>query len=128
MNTAPRRKSALHRRIVELIHEAFPKFNILEEHSLKVQMSGFKTTVFVDIVVKELKLAIEVQGKQHYEFNPHFHQTRATFAQAVERDQAKALTIKDASYTYMAIKFDEIKDLTVVTFLKKVTEAISQGN
>ncbi len=43
----------------------------------------------LDFYCKELKLAIEINGRQHYEYIPYFHKTKENFKKQLERDKAK---------------------------------------
>jgi hypothetical protein len=43
----------------------------------------------LDFLIEELDIAIEVQGKQHYVYTPHFHNSRDAFQKQVRRDQRK---------------------------------------
>ena len=44
----------------------------------------------LDFFLEEIKTAIEVQGSQHYEYNPHFHGDYTGFLASLERDRHKA--------------------------------------
>ena len=110
----PRQKSSLHRKVVGLLKNIYPNFTVLEEQSLPMWVDyggGRRTTLFVDIIVKELSLVIECHGRQHFEFVPHFHQTRHQFAQGVQRDRAKAQRVMEAGYSYLVVRFDEESQL-----------------
>ena len=120
--------SALHRKVYGLLHELYPNFTITEEASLRVDVGGRETTVFVDIQVPDLNLAIECHGRQHYEFVSHFHGTRDDFARSVERDRAKAEAILDSGMSYLAISFKEEKTLTTRRILKMITNAIRSAS
>ena len=122
----PHPKSALHRRVVNLLRELYPRFTILEEESLKTAVEGRKTTLFVDIIVRELTLVIECHGRQHFEFTPHFHQTRDRFAQTVARDRAKAQAVIDAGYSYLIVRFDEEGKLTQELLMTKIIHALEK--
>lgn len=122
----PRQKSALHRKVAKLLREIYPGFTILEEESLKTVVDDRKTTLFVDIVVRELSVVIECHGRQHFEFVPHFHQTRDQFAQAVARDRAKAQTVIDAGYSYVVVRFDEESKLTQGLLMTKIITALEK--
>jgi len=120
----PQRKSALHRRVAELLRKAFPNFTVWEEHPIKVQLSGRVSTLFVDIIVKELNLAVECHGRQHFDFSPHLHGTRDAFARSVERDQSKAEQLKDAGFAFLVVRYDEQKKLTVPVLMESIENAI----
>jgi len=116
--------SSLHRRVHAILKELYPNFTLTEEAPVKVNVGGRITTVFVDIKVAELGLAIECQGKQHDEFVPHFHGTRLDFARARERDRAKAQAILESGLSYLAISFRHEKSLTQRRLLKMISQAI----
>lgn len=118
--------SAMHRKVVELLREAYPAFTILENEPIDVPAGPRTTTLFVDVVVKDLSLAIECHGRQHFEHVKHFHATLSDFKAAVDRDRAKAEQIAEAGYTYLMIRFDEYEDLTVNKLLKKIVKAIKE--
>ena len=122
----PRDCSALHRTVVTLLREMYPNFQVQEEESLKVNVDGRDTTLFVDIYVKEFHLAIECHGRQHFEFVPHFHHTRDGFAAAVARDGAKAQTIQAAGLSYLIVRFDQEKTLTRQKLLRAITKALKE--
>ena len=122
----PQRRSALHRKVVGLIREAFPNFTVYEDHPVKVRLSGRDSTLYVDIVVKELNLAVECHGRQHFEFVPHFHGSRDNFARARERDAAKAAGLVVAGFTFLVIRFDEEVAMEMSHLLARITQAISE--
>lgn len=43
----------------------------------------------LDCYNEELKLAVEYNGRQHYEYTPHFHRSRAQFQNLQYRDEKK---------------------------------------
>lgn len=122
------RASSLHKKVFTLLRQAFPTFTILEEQSLKVEVRGRKTTVFTDILVREMNVVIECHGRQHYEFVEHFHQTRDAFARSLERDRAKAQEVEEAGMTYVVVRFDEETTLTITTLIEKITQAITEAS
>jgi very-short-patch-repair endonuclease len=119
-------KSALHRKVRDLLRELYPQFTVSEEGSMRVNIGGRATTVFVDLQVKEMNLCVECHGRQHFEFVPHFHGTRSGFVDAVARDQAKAQFIKSCGFSYLTIRFDEEKTLTRRRLLSKILKAIKE--
>jgi very-short-patch-repair endonuclease len=91
-----------------------------------VRLSGRDSTLYVDIVVKELNLAVECHGRQHFEFVPHFHGSRDNFARARERDAAKAAGLVEAGFTFLVIRFDEEEAMEMSHLLARITQAISE--
>jgi len=53
---------------------------------------GNGTRLELDFYIPDLRIAIEVQGSQHYEYIPHFHGDREGFRRQVERDDHKRST------------------------------------
>ena len=45
--------------------------------------------LYLDIFMPSISLAIEVHGRQHYEFVPFFHKTKMDFLLARKRDRDK---------------------------------------
>jgi hypothetical protein len=43
----------------------------------------------IDCYNDELKLAVEFQGRQHYQFIPHFHKNKGTYHNQLYRDELK---------------------------------------
>lgn len=79
--------SDLHKQARELLKVIFPTAQIKEEVPVPVRRGS---TLFFDFYIPAHGLAVEVHGKQHYEFTPHFHQTRIAFAGAKKNDSNKA--------------------------------------
>ena len=45
--------------------------------------------LFLDIYLPRLKIAFEYDGRQHFEYNEHFHGSRENFIKACRRDVEK---------------------------------------
>jgi len=77
--------SSLHLKARNLLKEKFPASQILEE----VYLPGEQ--LYLDFYIPQLKIGIEIQGRQHKEFIPHFHgNNKKNFQKAVGRDKRKA--------------------------------------
>jgi len=70
-------------KVGELIQEAFPGCHVLEEFPC------VGDGLHLDFFVPRRMLAVEVQGEQHYKFNPFFHKTKADFLAQRRRDKTK---------------------------------------
>lgn len=67
----------------------------------------------VDIVNATKKIAIEVQGNQHFSFNKHFHSnSRLKYLQAIKRDVKKFEWLESNDFQVVEITEDETKNLT----------------
>lgn len=58
------------------------------------------------------KIAVEVHGEQHYEFNPFFHKNRENYKMSFSRDSSKEEWYSLNNFELLEIKFDEINNLT----------------
>ena len=67
-------KSKLHLEAVSIIKELIPLARISEEVPIKLLSSS--PYVFFDIYVPINLLFIEIQGKQHHEYTPFFHNNK----------------------------------------------------
>ena len=79
--------SDLHTQTRAMLKILFPTAQIKEEVPVPVRRGS---TLYFDFYIPTHKLAVEVHGQQHYEFTPHFHQDRKTFAHAKKNDKNKA--------------------------------------
>ncbi len=74
----------------------------------------------VDILNATKKIAVEVNGAQHGEFNKFFHaNSRAKYLNSIKRDYKKAEWLEKNGYVLIEIEQDEVKDLSKDFFLKK---------
>jgi|TARA_E500000178_G_C16434967_1_gene493270 hypothetical protein len=85
-----RKRSKFHLRARELLKEMYHSYRILEEVKLPGStLSHRKGVLYLDFLIPQIKLAIEVHGQQHYEFNKFFHKNKADFALAQSKDDDK---------------------------------------
>lgn len=59
----------------------------------------------LDLYNKELKLAIEVQGDQHYKFTPFFQKNKEAFLNQRYRDEIKKIYCKQNGITLIEIPY-----------------------
>jgi hypothetical protein len=96
-------KSTLAKKAITLVKTIYPTVPILDEWAIKVD----KTTLYVDIYIPLLKLAVEVHGEQHYKFVPHFHSSIKEFVKQKQRDVAKKLALEEAGIRLVVLPFNE---------------------
>ena len=85
-----RDRSSHHLRARELLSELYSSYTILEEVKLPGSTQvGKRGYLYLDFLIPLAKIAIEVHGRQHYEFVFHFHKTKAGFLQSQYRDHQK---------------------------------------
>lgn len=72
----------------------------------------------IDLFCKELNLAVEIQGVQHYKFSPKFHLTQQHFQEQQQRDQMKAHKCRQHGIRLIEIPY-HVKDRDVRTYLQR---------
>jgi len=89
---------------------------------LRNPVTGGDNNLELDCYNKELKLAVEYNGIQHYKYIPYFHKTRDAFQNQKYRDYMKkqlceknGITLIDVPYT---VKIPDIKQY-IIKELKK---------
>lgn len=81
--------SKLHDETYNAIRAVCPEFHIQENIRPEWLVSSKLTKLELDLYIKEINTAIEIQGAQHYVYIPHFHKTYADFKDQQRRDQEK---------------------------------------
>ena len=71
----------------------------------------------LDCYNEELKLAVEYNGRQHYDFIPFFHKNKETFYNQKYRDELKRIYCRDHGIILIEIPYTETKYLE--TFLNR---------
>ena len=98
-----RKRSKHHVRARKLIKEVYHSYRILEEVKLPGSTSTHKRSVlYLDFFIPNIRKAVEVHGRQHYEYTPFFHKSKADFILAKARDEDK-------------IEWCELNNIEVVT-------------
>ncbi len=96
-------KSEGHRRAKKVLKGLYPLDRLLEE----VGLPGCPTRLTADFFVPLRKLLVEVQGRQHEEFVPHFHGSREGFAASRRRDNDKRKWAELNGLTLVELPDDE---------------------
>lgn len=77
-------RSKFQKRVKDLLHPFWFADVVFEE------MPVIGTRLTIDLYNANKKIAIEVDGNQHYKFNPHFHANdRSKFLKQLQRDEKK---------------------------------------
>ncbi len=97
-------KSSYHIKARELLKELYPTCIILEEVSIPLTRSD---TVYLDMFLPLLKIAVEVHGEQHYKFVACFHRTYRDFLQQKQRDKRKKEWLESNGFKFVELKFNE---------------------
>ena len=106
-----RPRSKLHILARKLLHEQFPYDRILEEVPLPgSHKPSRKSTLFVDFLIPSSSLAVEVHGRQHFEFVAHFHSDMRGFRKSKARDRDKINWLKINSIDLITLSYSETED------------------
>lgn len=114
--------SALHRKVFELTKECFPDEAILQEESIKIDGK----TLFLDIYLPKMKVAIECDGIQHSKFTALFHTDAMSFQRQKNNDRLKEEYCKTTGITLIRISYDET--ITKESLKDKVLNKIKEEN
>ena len=95
--------------------EPFWKSNVVYE-----EFPVYGTRMSVDILNATKKIAIEVQGRQHSEFNKFFHgNSRLKYLEGIKRDIKKAEWLEKNGFILLEVEEDEVDLLSIKFFLDK---------
>ena len=85
-----RKRSKHHIRARKLLSDIYNSYRILEEVKLPGSTALHRRSVlYLDFYIPNIRKAFEVHGRQHYEFTPFFHKSKAEFLKAKARDEDK---------------------------------------
>lgn len=98
------KKSSLHLKARELIHECFPTLQVLEEVPISIRRGE---TLYLDFYLPLNKRCIEVHGEQHYAFNRFYHHTLLGFIKHQKRDKEKKEWCEINNITLIELPFDK---------------------
>jgi hypothetical protein len=116
--------SELHRFTIGLVRGLFPMYQIEEEQTIEVRVGGRPKTLFVDIVIKQLGVCIECQGRQHTEHVQHFHKTTDDFRKAKDRDALKTEAIYECGMVVVYVYENEKNKLTPKQLQTRILKAL----
>ena len=102
-----RKASKLHKDARELIKEVFPLETFYEELTLVGSQTAKNKVLYADFLSARMRLIIEVHGKQHYEYTPHYHGTRKAFGAHKRRDSIKKEWAELNSFVLVELPYNE---------------------
>ena len=105
--------SKLQRETSRVLSEHFGGYNI-RENTRPEWLQSDQGRLELDFLIEELGIAIEVQGRQHYIYTPHFHGDMYGYTAALRRDRFK----RTACVKYGIILF-EISEASELPLLIK---------
>ncbi len=110
--------SNLLKSVYNIVREIYPKEAIRQEETIKID----NKTLFLDIYIPRFKVAIEVDGQQHYEFNKFYHADAAAFIRQKKNDKLKEEYCRESNISLVRIRYDEKVDKDILT--NKIMEAL----
>jgi hypothetical protein len=103
--------SQYHRRARELLAEKFKGYSVYEEVKLPGTVNPAKKSVlYLDFLIPNAKIGVEVHGEQHFKFVPYFHKTKAGWLYAQMRDRDKAKWCELNEIELIVFRFDSSEE------------------
>ena len=72
---------------------------------LRNSVTGNKHNLELDCYNKQLRLAVEYNGRQHYDYIPYFHRNKEAFYNQKYRDEIKKRICKDLNITLIEVPY-----------------------
>ncbi len=93
-------------------------FDKIRPDWLRNSVTGGKWNLEIDCYNEELKIGVEAQGRQHYEYVPYFHRNYDTFMNQKYRDEIKRMKCKENGVTLIEVPYT-VKEKDVENYLRK---------
>ena len=91
--------------VFEYMKSIFAQFEIINNH--RPDWLRYNQNLELDIYLPELKLALEVNGIQHYEYVPYFHNNNEeNFVKQQERDEFKKKRCEEENIKLISIHYE----------------------
>ena len=91
-----------------------------QSHIVYEEFPVYGTRMKVDILNATNKIAIEVQGLQHEQFNKFFHKnSRTNYLEGIKRDYQKGRWLEQNNFKLLEIRLEVVDDLSVEFFMEK---------
>lgn len=102
-----RPRSELHLAARRLLKQAYPLYSVLEEVSIPLKKGS---TVFLDFLLPQLRICVEVNGRQHFEFVQHFHNNMLGFRLQQKADKLKREWLTLNNIRLIDLNYNEDED------------------
>lgn len=105
------KRSFYHLRAREIIKDVFHGYSILEEVKLPGSVNPAKKSVlYLDFLIPNARIGVEVHGQQHFKYTPFFHKSKAGFMKAKARDRDKIEWCKINDIELIVLRFDDSEE------------------
>jgi len=105
-----RKTSSYHKIAKQILKELYPNFSIYEETPILIKR---RKTLFLDFYIKNLNLAIEIHGIQHYTFSSLFHETKLDFLKQRQNDQLKQEWCELNNISFLPLDYREEQEWSI---------------
>lgn len=102
------------RRVMEMLFDR--PFPSVRPDFLRNPVTGYLHNLELDCYNKDLKIAVEYNGAQHYKFIPHFHRNRDAFMNQKYRDDMKKRICKERGIFLIDVPYT-VKTCNIQYFL-----------
>ncbi|CAH6419987.1 Hypothetical protein HVR_LOCUS1044 [uncultured virus] len=99
--------------------EIFPGKSFIKIRHPKIINPLTKRPLELDLYNEELELAVEYNGKQHYDHIPYFHQSEQDLKSQQERDSFKVISCKEHDITLIVVPYKCDTKNKVSNFIKQ---------
>lgn len=110
-----RKLSKGHAALLALFEELLPNYEIVTEHYVGARLH-------LDVYCAGLNIGAEFHGRQHFEYVPHFHSTKADFLRGQENDQLKIEKCQELGIALVVFCYNE--DLSLEAVTSRILEAV----
>lgn len=108
----------------EFIYNTFKQHNInfKSEFTFEWLVSDTGYNMFLDFYLPDKQIAIEYDGKQHYQYVEYIHRTKENFEKALLRDVLKEQLLKEHNIKLIRIKYDTPLGDDLMWYLLNIAE------
>jgi len=115
--------SELHKKTFNILCKEFEHFIIEQEYPITVVSNGTRKTLYIDLLIPSLNVAIECHGEQHFKPVKHFGGLEG-FKNQIKNDKLKEEWCKNNGVALAIVKFDD--KLTSSLVKKRILKATKE--
>lgn len=115
----------------DLLDKTFPQYRIRENYRPDWLLSSNLTKLELDFYIEELRIGIEVQGSQHFEYNSFFYKSQEDFEKRLRYDEEKKDICRGNKVVLIEVfclmdAIIEIKNISRANNFSKYTEGYNE--